>query len=81
MESYSTEVWSNGELVLAIDDAPDLILGLSHKNIVGWYRQLANSSKWAAFCGNFDAGRFRRASIPHAGYVLRVIKRNGNDNV
>jgi hypothetical protein len=81
MESYSTEIWSNGKVVLAIDNLPDMILGLADRTIVEWYRQLAVSSKWAAFCKNFDEGRFKCASIPHAGYILRVIKRNENDDV
>lgn len=81
MESYSTEVWSNGQVVLAIDNVPDFILGLTERPIVEWYREFSNSNKWSTFCKNFDEGRFRCASISHAGYVLRVIKRNGNDNV
>lgn len=81
MESYSTEVWCKGEVVLAISDLPDAILGLTDRTIVSWYRELAAANKWAAFCKNFDEGRFRCASIPHAGYVLRVIKRNENDDV
>lgn len=81
MESYSTEVWRKGEVVLAINDLPDTILGLADGTIVSWYRELTDASKWTAFCKNFDEGRFRCASIPHAGYVLRVIKRNGNDKV
>lgn len=81
MESYSTEVWQKGEVVFAIDNLPDAILRITDRTVLDWYRDLADSNKWHAFCKNFDEGRFRCASIPHAGYVLRVIKRNGNDNV
>lgn len=81
MESYSTEVWRKGEVVLAINDLPDSILRLNDRTIVNWYQELTAASKWAAFCKNFDEGRFRCASILHAGYVLRVIKRNENDDV
>jgi|GEM_PF-5509890 len=81
MESYSTEVWHKGEVVLAINNLPDAILRIADRTVLNWYRDLAGSRKWDAFCKNFDEGRFRCASIPHAGYVLRVIKRNENDNV
>lgn len=81
MEEYVTEVWSGGERIVSLNDMPHALLRISNKSIANLYGELSRTSKWESFCTRFDEGRFRSGCINHANHVLRVIKRNNDDDV